>query len=89
MLAGSGVSSFSTLVRVMRLALVPPQVVERLRRDQAALDSTLELIASVECLAHYVRDKGPFTPEESWFATLRDRFTTLAKSKRILSAATP
>lgn len=47
------------------LALVPPQVVERLRRDQAALDSTLELIASVECLAHYVRDKGPFTPEES------------------------
>ena len=47
------------------LSLVPPDVLERLRRDQAAIEPHLELSASVECLAYYVRDKGPFTPEET------------------------
>lgn len=41
------------------------QVFERLRRDQAAIEPRLELSASIECLAYYVRDKGPFTAEET------------------------
>ncbi len=47
------------------LALVPGDILERLRREQAAIEPQLELVASIECLAYFVRDKGPFTPEES------------------------
>lgn len=47
------------------LSPVPVQVFERLRRDQAAIEPRLELSASIECLAYYVRDKGPFTAEET------------------------
>lgn len=47
------------------LALVPGDVLERLRREQAVIEPQLELVASIECLAYFVRDKGPFTPEES------------------------
>lgn len=47
------------------LSLVSPNVVDRLRRDQAAIAPQLELSANIECLAYYVRDKGPFTPEET------------------------
>jgi len=47
------------------VALVPGHVVHRLNEEQADADIRLEISSTYECLAHYVRDKGPFTPERS------------------------
>ena len=45
------------------IAPVPPYVMDRLQGEQASAEVRLSLVSSFECLAHYVRDKGPFTPE--------------------------
>jgi hypothetical protein len=47
------------------VAPVPSDVVDRLRADQSSKDVKLEIVSSYECLAHYTRDDGPFTAEES------------------------
>jgi hypothetical protein len=47
------------------IALVPSHVVERLKTEQENAEIPLDIASTYECLAHYVRDKGPFTPERS------------------------
>ncbi len=45
------------------IAPVPPDVMARVEADQPDAEVKLEILSSFECLAHYVRDKGPFTPD--------------------------
>jgi hypothetical protein len=47
------------------IAPVPTYIVDRLRNDQSDVDIKLDIISSYECLAHYTREDGPFTAEES------------------------
>jgi hypothetical protein len=44
------------------IAPVPPAVLDRLASEQARAEIPLEVASTFECLAHYARDKGPFTP---------------------------
>jgi len=45
------------------IAPVPSYVMDRLLDEQADADIRLDVVSTFECLAYYVRDKGPFTPE--------------------------
>ena len=45
------------------LSPVPQSIIDRLQAEQASAGIHLNVVSSFECLAHYVRDKGPFTPE--------------------------
>lgn len=47
------------------LALVPDDVVARLKSEQEALQPRLELLSGVRCLAYYVQEKAGITPESS------------------------
>ena len=47
------------------IAPVPSHIVDRLQQDQSSAEFKLEVVSSYECLAHYTRDDGPFTAEES------------------------
>ncbi|MBL9033761.1 MAG: hypothetical protein JNN33_03300 [Rhodospirillaceae bacterium] len=47
------------------LAPVPDHIVERIASEQSGIEPKLELVANVECLVHYVRDKAYFEPESS------------------------
>jgi hypothetical protein len=47
------------------IAPVPSYIVHRLREDQSNADVKLDVVSSYECLAHYTRDDGLYTAEES------------------------
>lgn len=47
------------------IAPVPSYVVDRLKDEQANAEISLEIASTFECIAYYVRDKGPFTPERT------------------------
>ena len=47
------------------IAPVAPSVVDRLASEQPSAGILLDVSSTFECLAYYVRDKGPFTPERT------------------------
>ena len=47
------------------IALVPDDVMDRLKEEQASADIRLEIASTYECLSYYMRDKGSFTPQRS------------------------
>jgi hypothetical protein len=55
------------------IALVPAYVVDRLNAEQASADIRFDIVSTPECLAYYVTDKGPFTPERSEILTFAGR----------------
>lgn len=44
------------------IAPVAPSVLDRLASEQPSAGILLDVSSTFECLAYYVRDKGPFTP---------------------------
>ncbi len=48
-----------------RISPVSGEVMARLQAEPVSAEIPLEIVSTFECLAHYVRDKGPFTPERS------------------------
>jgi hypothetical protein len=64
------------------MAPVPPLILERLASEQEGNEVPLSVVSTSECLVHYTRDKGPFTPERTDVLVLvrRENYATCGKS---------